>query len=234
MLINLVWRSIYCFALVSTLLPHRLTLQYFCVDKSQSASYKTLKVYLAAICLMHIENGLPDPTTNQSLHLMCRGIRWQQSSSERTRLPITIILLRTLEYQLCSSHMSLLEQWLLWTAFTLSSPHASECLNLTWSDIIIHKDHITITLRQSKDRPLSERTIDSHICHYYNNAQYELCVTTMTCLPQSNHTTLYSLLAQLHPCSVLNSPQYCVSSYLKQACTHPSMHHTALELGQQP
>ena len=73
--------------------------------------------------------------------------------SERTRLPITINLLRTLKYQLCSSHMSLLEQRLLWTEFTLSFYGflcASECLNLTWSDVIIHKDHITIALRQSK------------------------------------------------------------------------------------
>ena len=69
---------------------------------------------------MHIENGFTDPTTDESLHLVCRGIRRQHSSSERVRLPITINLLRTLKSQLRSSRMSLLEQRLLWTAFTLS------------------------------------------------------------------------------------------------------------------
>ena len=55
---------------------------YFCVDKSQSLSYKTLKVYLAAICVMHIENGFTDLTTDESMHLVCKGICRQQSSSE--------------------------------------------------------------------------------------------------------------------------------------------------------
>ena len=105
---------------------------------------------------MHIENCFADPTTDESLHLLCRGIRRQQNCSERTRLPITINLLRTLKSQLRSSQMSLLEQRLLWTAFTLSFYgflRASECLGLTWSDILIHDDYITITLRQSKTDP---------------------------------------------------------------------------------
>ena len=67
-----------------------LTLQYFCVDKSQSVSYKTLKVYLATIHLMYKENSFTDPTTDESLHLVCRGIRRQQNSSKYVRLPITI------------------------------------------------------------------------------------------------------------------------------------------------
>ena len=84
---------------------------------------------------MHIENGLPDPTTDETLHSVCRRIRQQQSSSERTRLSITIILLKTLETQLHSSEMSLLKQCLLWAAFTLSFYgflHASECSSLKW------------------------------------------------------------------------------------------------------
>ena len=86
-----------------------LILQYFCVDKSQSVSYKTLKVYLAVIWLIHIENGLTDPTTDESFHLVCRGICWQQNTSERIRLPITINLLRIFKCQLRFSQMSLLE-----------------------------------------------------------------------------------------------------------------------------
>ena len=105
---------------------------------------------------MHIETGFPDPTTDESLHLVCRGIRCKQSCVERTRLPITINLLRTLKSQLRSSQKSLLDQRLLWAAFTLSFYgflRASECLSLTWSDMLIHDDHLTITLRQSKTDP---------------------------------------------------------------------------------
>ena len=77
-----------------------MTLQYFCTDRSQYISYKTLKVYLVAMRMMHIEQGLLDPTTDESLHLVCRGIRRQQDNPERKRLPITIDLLRTLKSQL--------------------------------------------------------------------------------------------------------------------------------------
>jgi len=42
---------------------------------------------------------------------------------------------------------------LLWAAFTLlfyGFLRASECLSQTWADILIHNDHFTITLWQSK------------------------------------------------------------------------------------
>ena len=154
-----------------------LTLQYFCVDKSQSVSYKTLKVYLAAIRLMHIENGFSDPTTDESLHLVCRGIRRQQHNSERTRMPITINVLRTLKYQLRTSQRSLLEQCLLWTAFTLSFYgflRASECLNLTWSDILLHTDHISITLCQRLTHSVED-----------NQSIYNYTTSTTTCPVQA-------------------------------------------------
>ena len=61
-----------------------LTLLYFCVDKSQSIYYKTLEVCLAVIRLMYIENGLTDPTTDESLHLVCRGIRQPATEQFRT------------------------------------------------------------------------------------------------------------------------------------------------------
>ena len=51
-----------------------LTLQYFCVHEAQHISDKTIKVYLAAIRLRHIEHGFHDPTTDNLLQLVCRGI----------------------------------------------------------------------------------------------------------------------------------------------------------------
>lgn len=133
-----------------------LTLQYFCANKSQSISYKTLKVYLAAIRLMHIEQGLPDPTVDQTLHLVCKGIRRQQTTSERKRLPITIDILKVLKSHLRLSNYTLSEQRMLWSAFTLSFYaflRASECLSLTWSDITMADNHLVIELRQSKTDP---------------------------------------------------------------------------------
>ena len=52
-----------------------LTLQYFCVHEARHISYKTIKVYLVAIRLDHIENGYQDPTRDNLLQLVCRGIR---------------------------------------------------------------------------------------------------------------------------------------------------------------
>ena len=72
-----------------------LTLQFFCVDISGHVSYKTLKVYLAAIRLVHLEHDLDDPTNDHLLHLVCKGIRRLQGDSTRQRLPITINLLKT-------------------------------------------------------------------------------------------------------------------------------------------
>ena len=122
----------FCFRFNINPLPATsLTLQYFCADKSQSISYQTLKVYLAAIRLMHIEHGLPDPTMDQTLLLVCRGIRRHQKVTER-RLPITIDILKS---YLRLSNYTLYEQRMLWLSFTLSFYgflSASECLSLRW------------------------------------------------------------------------------------------------------
>ena len=77
-----------------------LTLEYFCAQASEYVSYKTLKVYLSSIRLAHIEQGLYDPIESTTLHLVCRSICRQQGDHQRTRLPITINLLRTLTEQL--------------------------------------------------------------------------------------------------------------------------------------
>ena len=74
-----------------------LTLQYFCADRSKFILYKSLKVYLAAIRLIHIEKGLPDPTTDETLHLVCRGFCRCQTTPERKNLPITVDILKNLK-----------------------------------------------------------------------------------------------------------------------------------------
>ena len=95
-----------------------LTLQFFCTDLSQHISYKSIKVYLAGLRLAHLELGHSDPTVDESLRLVIRGIRRLQGESCHQRLPIIIDLLRLLKQQIRISNYSLWEQRILWAAFT--------------------------------------------------------------------------------------------------------------------
>ena len=125
---------------ISPLPASSLTLQYFCANISQHVSYKTIKVYLAGIRLTHIEHGLPDPTDDSPLQLVCRGIRRQQGDQQRTRLPITVNYLRTLKEQLRVSYYTAHEQRMLWASFTLAFYgflRISEYLTLRWSDVTL-------------------------------------------------------------------------------------------------
>ena len=89
---------------------------------------------------MHIEQDLSDPTTDELLHLVCRGIHRQQITPERKRLPITINILKILKSQLHLSNYPAFKQHMLWSMFTISFYgflRASKGLSLTWSDIMI-------------------------------------------------------------------------------------------------
>jgi len=119
-------------------------------------SYKTIKVYLAAIRLHHIEYGMTDPTVDDALQLVCRGIRRLQGDNQRIRLPITVNLMRTLKEQLRLSQYTVKEQRMLWAAFTLAFYgflRVSEYTNLRWRDVVSSSDCISITLCQSKTDP---------------------------------------------------------------------------------
>ena len=130
---------------------------------AQRDSYKTIKVYLAGIRLAHFERGYSDPTSNEPLSLMIRGVRRFQGESSHQRLPITINLLRTIKQQLRISNFTLIEQHLLWTAFTTAfytflrasefTSSANDSATLRWSDIQISSNTLIITLHQSKIYP---------------------------------------------------------------------------------
>lgn len=136
-----------------------LTLRYFCTHLARSISYKTIKVYLSALRLEHLERGYHNPTDDELLRLLCTGIKRTQGDTSRQRLPITINILKALKTQLRNdSSYSLVEKRLLWSAFTLAfygflraSEYASS--NLLWSDIQLTPSTVTILLRQSKTDP---------------------------------------------------------------------------------
>ena len=85
---------------------------------AQQVLYKTIKVYLAGIRLARLKRGYSDPTSNEPLRLMIRGVRRFQGESSHQRLPIAINLLRTIKQQLHISNFTLIEQRLIWAAFT--------------------------------------------------------------------------------------------------------------------
>ena len=150
------------------------------MDISSQTSYKTLKVYLAAIRLEHLEQGFSDPTNDEILHLVCRGIRrLQGDSNSRSRSPITINLLRTLKTRLSRSTVyTPLEQRLLWAAFSLAfygflrvseftSPSSSNSFSspgLHWFDVKLQSSSILLTV---KNGPLLEGSLYYH--HSYQH-----------------------------------------------------------------
>ena len=97
-----------------------LTLQFFCTHLASRVSYKTIKVYLAGIRLIHLERRHSDPTNNEPLHILIRGICHLQGNSPRHHLPFTIKVLHIMKHQLCTGNFPLKEQRLLWAAFTLA------------------------------------------------------------------------------------------------------------------
>ena len=85
---------------------------------------------------LHIEHNLPDPTTDNLLHLVCRRICCLQSIC----LPITVNLMHTIKEQLRQSTYTIQEKLMLWT-FTIAFYvflKASELIGLLWSDIRPH------------------------------------------------------------------------------------------------
>lgn len=96
-----------------------LTLRYFCAHLSTSVKHCTLKVYISALRLFHIENGHSDPTKDMLLQYVIKGIKRSQLASVRPRLPITVDLLRDLKRALhSSSTLSFHDKRMLWAAFS--------------------------------------------------------------------------------------------------------------------
>ena len=130
-----------------------LTLQFYCTYLATQISYKTIKVYLAGIRQTHLELGYTDPTSSEPLRLLIRGVRRLQGESPHCRLPITIDTLHTLKQNLRCTNLSLCEQHLLRSVFTLAFYgflRVSDLTGLQWADISFNTQDISVTIRQSK------------------------------------------------------------------------------------
>ena len=70
------------------------TLMLFASHLSNTIKASSIKVYLAAIRSLHLENGFPNPLANcLRLERVIRGIKRCQGTSKRERLPVTVAVL---------------------------------------------------------------------------------------------------------------------------------------------
>jgi len=150
-------------------------------------SHNTIKVYLAGIRLEYIERGLPDPTQDKLLHLVCTGIKRSQGDKRRTCLPIIISILCLLKTQLRQqTSFSLLEKYLLWVAFTLvfyGFLRASEFStnDLTWSDLQLDTNHYSLVWFSSqKQTHFAAATSWKFMSQKHQHAQWKLCSNLST------------------------------------------------------
>ena len=88
---------------------------------SQTVTYPTIRVYLSAIRLVHIENQLSDPLSDTPLlldHYLCQAVRRSQPSGHPSRLPILPRHLKAIKSQLSKFSLLSHDKLAYWAAFT--------------------------------------------------------------------------------------------------------------------
>ena len=127
------------------------TLIYFAVFLAKTVNPDTIKVYLAAVCHMHLVNGYDLQITKfQRLHYILRGIKRVKGVPTRTRLPITLDHLKLFHRILHSRTSPTHDETMIWAAIsiaffgflrigemTCSGPYNSST-NLCRSDVSFH------------------------------------------------------------------------------------------------
>ena len=153
---------------------HESTLIHFVTHLSNSVSYGTIKVYLAAVRNLHVEFGCPlDLTSMPLLYKTLRGIKSTLGLTKRVRYPITISVLYQIYAKLKPFHSSDTDSSMLWAAFTLAffvffrsseftcnGPFDLQS-HLTKSDIsfqpkIFHPKSFVVVIKKSKTDPFRE------------------------------------------------------------------------------
>ena len=83
--------------------------------------YTTIKLYLSALRLYHIEHNFEDPTKDCLLQYVVKGTRRDQCTPARPRLPVTIQILCDLKVALHhSSSLTTHDKRMLWAAFCVA------------------------------------------------------------------------------------------------------------------
>jgi len=69
----------------------------FCTHLADRLHHSSIKVYLSAVCSLHIDYGFPDPIVNRlQLQRLLRGIKHHQSTNLPQRQPVTADLMSVL------------------------------------------------------------------------------------------------------------------------------------------
>jgi len=192
-------------------------------------SYKTIKTYLAAIRVHHIEHSIPDPTTDDLLHLVCRGICSLQGESQRIRLPISINLLHIVKEHLHQSTYTVQEQRMLWAAFTIAFYgllRVGELTSLQWSDIAFSPDQFSISLCQSKTDPFRRGctikifSTSSSTCPYHSLDRYHRLSDTSTPCAYMFQSGRFHSLSRVAVTNTLRQPLKQVGLNYSQCALH--------------
>ena len=150
------------------------TLIHFITHLSNTVSYSTIKVYLAAVKNLHGEFGCTlDLTSMPLLYKTLRGIKSHLGLSKRVRYPITISILHNIYAILKPFHSNDTDSSMLWAAFTLAffgflrsseftcNGNFDAQSHLTRSDISFHPNlcnptFFEIVIKKSKTDPFRE------------------------------------------------------------------------------
>ena len=99
------------------LLASEQSLICFCAHLVDRLYHSSIKIYLSAVCSLHIDYGYPNPLSNclQLQHLL-RGIKGRQSSNLSQRQPVTADLMGVLHQSLDLSNP---DNVMLWAACCL-------------------------------------------------------------------------------------------------------------------
>ena len=99
---------------------HKMRL--FATYMARSLTYRTIKVYLAAVRFTELEPGYPDNFGNmQALRLLLQSIKRVKGVNHHLfRFPITKTVLKSLKASLCHSNFPVQDQYMLWAAFPLT------------------------------------------------------------------------------------------------------------------
>ena len=149
------------------------TLGMFTTYMPPTLSYRTIKVYLAAVRFHQIELGYPDNFSRMQRLCLLRGIkRIKGISKHLPRSPITITILRLLKTTLNQTTLCNYDKHMLWAAFTLaffgflrSADFCSrqvQCYDchstLLKSDLSLHQASMSIHIKVSKTDPFRNGT----------------------------------------------------------------------------
>ena len=182
------------------------TLMAFAAELARTCKYHTIKNYLSAVRNLHLENGHPDPTTNNfGLDRVLQGIKRHKGTAKRTRFPITLEILTSIKPFLFLTH-NRRDATMLWASFTLAFFGFLRCSEFTCptqktfqpqkhlcsSDVSFLPDlasptYIEVRIKHSKTdqygqgATLSIATSDSPICAVQALKEY-----ITICNPQAN------------------------------------------------